>query len=286
VDVVFSDAPDTEPPAVAAATPPSNATDVPLAPSITVRFTEGMDPATINTQTFELRSAGGAVAGEVTYDAAALTARLTPAAPLAPGTRYTVQVAGGAGAAVMRDVAGNALAGDVSWDFDTTTVTTTCPCTLWPPDAVPAVVDAGPDGSVELGVRFSSVENGFIRGIRFYKSAGNLGPHVVSLWTAGGALLAQATSAGGTASGWQEVAFDVPVAITSGLTYVASYHVSGGHYSYSSQYFTSPRSRGPLLAPAASAGGNGVFAYGASSLFPTGTHNATNYWVDVVFSRD
>ena len=30
-------------------------------------------------------------------------------------------------------------------------------------------------------------------------------------------------------------------------------------------------------------GGNGVYAYGASSAFPNQTWNAANYWVDVVF---
>src|SRR5262249_36039740 len=31
-------------------------------------------------------------------------------------------------------------------------------------------------------------------------------------------------------------------------------------------------------------GGNGVYAYGATSLFPNNTYQALNYWVDVVFS--
>ncbi len=33
-------------------------------------------------------------------------------------------------------------------------------------------------------------------------------------------------------------------------------------------------------------GGNGVYAYGATSVFPTQTYNAANYWVDVAFSPD
>ena len=40
----------------------------------------------------------------------------------------------------------------------------------------------------------------------------------------------------------------------------------------------------PLHALAnAATGGNGVYAYGASSVFPTQTWNSANYWVDVVF---
>ncbi|GAB3989243.1 hypothetical protein GCM10029978_113830 [Actinoallomurus acanthiterrae] len=31
-------------------------------------------------------------------------------------------------------------------------------------------------------------------------------------------------------------------------------------------------------------GGNGVYAYGATSAFPTGTYQSTNYWVDVVYA--
>jgi len=33
-------------------------------------------------------------------------------------------------------------------------------------------------------------------------------------------------------------------------------------------------------------GGNGVFAYSASSTFPTNSYQASNYWVDVVFSTN
>ena len=42
---------------------------------------------------------------------------------------------------------------------------------------------------------------------------------------------------------------------------------------------------GPLTALASgSSGGNGVYAYGSSSAFPTNSFNASNYWVDVVFN--
>ena len=47
---------------------------------------------------------------------------------------------------------------------------------------MPNIVDVGPDASVELGVKFKSDVNGNIVGVRFYKSAANVGPHVVNLW--------------------------------------------------------------------------------------------------------
>ena len=42
----------------------------------------------------------------------------------------------------------------------------------------------------------------------------------------------------------------------------------------------------PLHVPQSSAvsGGNGVYLYGGSPAFPTDTYNATNYWIDVVFT--
>ena len=38
---------------------------------------------------------------------------------------------------------------------------------------------------------------------------------------------------------------------------------------------------GPLTALAS----GGVYAYGSSNTFPTSTYNASNYWVDVVYSQ-
>ena len=88
-----------------------------------------------------------------------------------------------------------------------------------------------------------------------------------------------------TASGWQQAIFSTPVTLTAGATYVVSYHTNG-FYSADGNYFANAITNGPLTAPSsASSGGNGVYAYGSSSVFPTNTYNATNYWVDVVFAR-
>src|ERR1700731_4252199 len=156
--------------------------------------------------------------------------------------------------------------------------------TIWPGTTVPAIPDAGPDSPVELGVSFKADTNGSIAGIRFYKSAGNTGTHVGNLWTSRGALLASATFTGETASGWQQVNFAQPVAITANTVYVASYHTTAGHYSVNWSYFaTAGVNNAPLHALATTSGTpDGRFAYGGSA-FPTGTHQAANYWVDVAF---
>ena len=103
--------------------------------------------------------------------------------------------------------------------------------TIWPSTAKPALVDGGPDSSVELGMKFRSDVAGTITGIRFYKASGNTGTHTGNLWTANGTRLATATFTGETASGWQQVNFTTPVAITPNTVYVASYHAGNGHYS-------------------------------------------------------
>jgi hypothetical protein len=156
---------------------------------------------------------------------------------------------------------------------------------LWP-DATGPGGFAGPDDPVELGVKFRSDTAGFITGIRFYKSVLDTGTHVGNLWSSGGQPLASATFTGETDSGWQQVTFPEPVAITADTIYVASYHLPNGHYAISLGYFDGHGvDRAPLHAPASGlVGPNGLFAYGPTSSFPTGSFAASNYWVDVVFS--
>ena len=116
--------------------------------------------------------------------------------------------------------------------------------------------------------------------MRFYKGSTNTGTHVADLWTSSGKLLATATFKSETGSGWQQVNFATPVAITAGTTYVASYHTNVGHYADDQNYFASQYNSGSLHVPA----NGGVYAYGAAGSFPTQVWNASNYWVDVVLS--
>ena len=97
--------------------------------------------------------------------------------------------------------------------------------------------------------------------------------------------LATATFTNETASGWQQVNFPNPVPITANTVYVAFYQTNVGHYSADVGYFASLGvENAPLYALVdGESGGNGVYRYGASSLFPSQTWNSANYWVDVVF---
>jgi hypothetical protein len=163
---------------------------------------------------------------------------------------------------------------------------TGCPCSIWSATAAPINAAQNDTRSVELGVKFRADSSGFISGIRFYKGSGNTGTHTGSLWSSSGAQLATATFTGETASGWQQVTFASPVAITANTTYVASYHAPNGHFAADLNSFASSGvDTAPLHVPSSPASaGNGVYVYSASTTFPTNTYSATNYWVDVRFT--
>jgi hypothetical protein len=156
---------------------------------------------------------------------------------------------------------------------------------IWDETFTPSILEAADTKAVELGVKFQTEVGGYITGLLFYKGQGNTGTHRGNLWTSTGQLLASVVFANETASGWQHQEFPTPVAIASNTTYVASYHTSVGRYSADGAYFAgSGFDNSPLRALASGeSGGNGVFLYGAGG-FPNQTWNATNYWVDVVFS--
>ncbi|MBB2706461.1 MULTISPECIES: DUF4082 domain-containing protein [Rhizobium] len=147
--------------------------------------------------------------------------------------------------------------------------------------ATPAVINTNDTSAVELGVKFQTSAAGTVTGIRFYKGDLDTGTHTGSLWSSTGTRLATLTFTNETVSGWQTAYFTSPVTLTVGQTYTASYHTNSGHYSTTTNYFTSNVTSGPLTAPAS---GNGVYRYGSNSLFPTSTFQSTNYWVDVMFT--
>lgn len=112
--------------------------------------------------------------------------------------------------------------------------------------------------------------SGSITGIRFYKAAANTGSHVANLWSSSGKRLATAIFTNETASGWQQVNFSTPVAITANTVYVASYHTNTGHYSGTLNYFADKgMDNGPLHALADGVSGyNGVYATAAAATSP------------------
>ncbi len=278
---------DTTPPAVTGQNPAPGASDVTLVAAVSAVFDEPIDPASVNSSTFELRDAGGSlVSADVTYLAGTRTAVLTPLAALLPSSSYTATLRGGVAGSSIADIAGNPLAADVTWPF-TTRDPSGCPCSVWDDATIPTNPSENDPSSVELGMKFEVAANGFINGVRFYKGAGNTGTHVGRLWTLGGTLLAEVTFTNETATGWQEAAFADPVAVSAGTIYVVSYYAPNGGYAGDNGFFAgSGVSNGPLRAlQNGENGGNGVYVYGAGGGFPNQTWQSSNYWVDVVFTE-
>ena len=161
-----------------------------------------------------------------------------------------------------------------------------CPCdTLWQPNTMPSAADSGDNHAGEYGVKFRADADGYISGIRFFKSGTNTGTHLGDLWSSTGNSLATATFSSESASGWQQVFFSSPVPVVANTTYVASYYTPTGHYAADSAYFSSQGTDVPPLHGLANGvdGSNGVYSYASQSAFPTSSFNAANYWVDVIY---
>jgi hypothetical protein len=212
---------------------------------------------------------GNATHGTVSYDINTNTISFAPTTGYAGTASFTYSIS---------DANGGSSTANVSLLVNDPTTTS-----LFNPASAPSIVTVNDLSPVELGVKFQASTGGQITGLRFYKSEQNTGAHVADLWSATGTLLATATFSNETTGGWQQVNFSNPVSITAGTTYVASYHTNGD-YSADPNYFAAALTNGPLTAPSSSSsGGNGVYAYGSGSLFPTNTYNSTSYGVDVLF---
>jgi hypothetical protein len=191
---------------------------------------------------------------------------------------FDLTIAGPAGTAIYNDIP----VGGVITNFTPPTES------LWP--AAPAILPpTNEDASVTLGVKFRSSVSGFVKGVRFF-SPDNVaiapGSYTGQLWSTSGTLLASGTFTGVTTNNWQDLVFTTAILITANTTYIASYHTSGNTYVGTPTGFTTGFTNGSLTAPDnASAGGNGVYAYGATAAFPVNSVGG-NYWVDVLFSSN
>ncbi|MGE5288238.1 MAG: DUF4082 domain-containing protein [Micromonosporaceae bacterium] len=277
VDVVYTTPSGTFSPVVSSVTPTSGSYGNPVTVALTATFSQAVVPSTAS---FTLKDPNGnTVPGSVAFNSADTVATFTPANSLTGDTTYTATVSG------AQNDFGTPMSSPYSWSF--TTAGTQCPCGIWPNTAQPSVASANDNSAINIGVKFTTDTSGWIAGIRFYKGASNTGTHVGSLWSSSGTLLAQATFTGESASGWQEVDFSSPVAVTAGTTYVASYFAPSGGYAYDGAAFTSAGVDNPPLhaLQSSASGGNGVYLYSGSPAFPANSYNDTNYWVDVVFTE-
>ena len=107
------------PPTVTATSPVDGATGVARGVSVSATFSRAVDPATISGSTFSLLAPDGSqVPASVAYNAATLSASLTPSSLLAIGTTYTAKVSTGVHASD-----GMPLGNAVQWSFTTSAAT-------------------------------------------------------------------------------------------------------------------------------------------------------------------
>jgi hypothetical protein len=250
-----------------APSPPGGVTATPATTSALVSWTTPADDGGTAITGYTITPYVGSVAQTPTLvsNPGATSARVTL---LTNGTAYTftVTASNAAGTSAESAPSSPATPEDTILDFST-----------------PATVDSGDGNNATVGVKFISDLAGQVTGVRFYKAAANTGTHIGSLWNAAGNLLASATFANETASGWQVVTFSQPVTIVTNTTYVASYYAPAGHYSVTSSGFKSAIDNPPLHGLANTTSSNGVFVYGGNA-FPTGSFNAGNYYVDPLFA--
>ena len=110
---------DTTAPTVTVVNPLDGSTGICLTKVVSATFSEAMDPATVNAASFFVTDRGADVPGTVTYDAARQTARFVPsnATGLAASRTFIATIV--AGAAGVKDLAGNPLAVNRVWSFTT-----------------------------------------------------------------------------------------------------------------------------------------------------------------------
>ena len=134
----------------------------------------------------------------------------------------------------------------------------------------------GPYASTEVGMPFTSDVAGQVTGLRFWRSqlyGADTGTHIGHLWDAVGNLLATATFAASSITGWDDVQLIPPVSILASTTYVVSYETGP---IITATYGIWPVDNAPLHA-------TGGSLSTTPGLFPS-TPSPHTYWVDLDFT--
>ena len=190
-------------PTISTVSPADGATGVSTGTMVTANFSETINAATVTNATFQLRNSLNTVIA-ATVNTAGSQIILTPSTSLSHSSTYTVSIAGGPSG--VKDLAGNALASHYAWTF-TTAAAIPVTYSIFPTTTAPSEPINNDGQGIVVGMKFRSLQNGYIKSVRYYKGAGATGTHTGHLWTGTGTLLASATFTGETSSGWQETSF-------------------------------------------------------------------------------
>jgi LmbE family N-acetylglucosaminyl deacetylase len=137
----------------------------------------------------------------------------------------------------------------------------------------------GSSSNYELGMLFQSDIAGQITGIRFWKDSHETGTHTGHIWSSTGTLLATATFANETASGWQVQSLTTPLSINANTTYVVSVNTGATYYVQTVSGLLTKITNLDLSSVVTA--NNGV--YGTVAAFPASSYSNSNYFRDVTF---
>ncbi len=133
----------------------------------------------------------------------------------------------------------------------------------------------------ELGSKLVTDTPGVITAIRYWKIAGDPGPHIGHLWSASGMKLAEITFTNETASGWQQQAVQNPVPFSPASSILVSVNnPAGAHFAVQAGTVATVTPRGDHVTTRAPGG-----ASGSTGAFPSIT-SSNDYFRDLVFVAD
>lgn len=149
------------------------------------------------------------------------------------------------------------------------------------PDYADEIDDTSP---VNLGMRFTVSEAGFIHAVRLWKRETDGTGQTGYLWTNTGDLLGSADFPD-EGLGWIEAPFETPIAMEASTTYVIAVHSPSGHFVRTFGAMAVEVSNPPITAIADGVDGfTGTYAYGSAGIFPTNDGFANNYFLDFRFA--
>jgi hypothetical protein len=137
---------DTTAPLVSFTAPANHDTNVAVNRKIVATFNEAMDSRTITAANITVTGPSGSVSGAVTYAAGSFAATFTPASNLANSATYTATIKGVTG---VKDLAGNLMAANYVWSFNTAAA----------PDLTPPQVSSTNPANLDINVPINKTVN-------------------------------------------------------------------------------------------------------------------------------
>jgi hypothetical protein len=152
--------------------------------------------------------------------------------------------------------------------------------------AAPAMMAAADGNGYTIGTVFTVSVPGTVTHVRVYRNPALVTPNCpIAVYANNNPVsVANDVAAVFIGAGWNDIPLPTPLAVTTGVQYMAAYFNGTGAYAYTTHRFDSAVTNGNLTALSdASAGGNGKFRQDSAFGIPSTSFNATWYGVDVVF---